>query len=89
MLYKLLIYGTPSTKQACYQPVIKFTYWPVLGSYKNCDIVELTPKSIPFEEFDEMHKVVLDGISYKMASLGKSVMFGAINKVDTIKMDYL
>ena len=41
-----------STKQARYQYVTNFTYWPVLGPYKNCTFIELTPKSIPSKAFD-------------------------------------
>ena len=59
MLDKPWIYGIPSKKQARYQPVTNCTYWPVMGSYKNWNIIERTPKPIPFEEFDEIHKVVL------------------------------
>ena len=33
--------------------------------------------------FDDIHKVVLDGISENMASLVQSGMFGAINTDDT------
>ena len=83
MLDKPWIYSIPSTKQARYQYVTNFTYWPVLGSYKNLDIIQLTPKSTTFEAFDEIHKVVLDGISENMASLVQSGMYGAINKDDT------
>ena len=54
---------------ARYQPVTDCTYWPVLGSYNNWNIIHLTPKSTPFEEFDEIHQVVLYGISDNMASL--------------------
>ena len=53
--------------------------WPVLASYKNWYIISITPKSIPFEAFDDIHKVVIDGISGNMASLVKSGMYGAIN----------
>ena len=53
------IYGITSNKQARYQPVTNCTYWPVLGSYNNWNIIELTPKSKPFEVFDEIHQVVL------------------------------
>ena len=55
MLGKLWISGPQSTKQAHYQPVTNYTYWPVLGPYNNCNIIELTPKSIPFEAFDEIN----------------------------------
>ena len=88
MLDKPWIYGIPSKKQARYQPVTYFTYWPVLGSYNNCNIINLTPKSTPFEVFDEINQVVLDGISDNMASLVQSGMYGVINTDDTIKNEF-
>ena len=78
------ISGIPSKKQARYQPVANYTYWPVLGSYKIWNYIELTPKSTPFEAFDEIHKVVIDGISENMASMFQSVMYVAINTYYTI-----
>ena len=51
-------------------------------SYNNWNIIELTPTSITFESFDEIHKVVLDGISENVASLVQSGMHGAINTSD-------
>ena len=69
-------------KKARYEPVIYCTYWPVLGSYKNWNIIHLTPKSTPFEAFNRIHKVVLDGISYNIASLVQSGMYGAISTDD-------
>ena len=83
ILDKPLIYGIPSKKQTRYQTVTNFTYWPVLGSYNNRNIIELTPKSTPFEAFDDIHKVVLELISENMASLVKPGMHGAINTYDT------
>ena len=59
MLDKPWISGIPSNKQTCYQPVTNCTYWPVLGSYNNWNIIELTPKYTPFQVFDEIRKVVL------------------------------
>ena len=79
ILLKTWIYGILSKKQAHYQPVTNCTYWPVMGSYNNWNIIELTPKSTPFEAFDEIHKVVLDGISENTASLVQSGIYGAIN----------
>ena len=78
------IYGIPSKKRSRYQPVTNYTYWPVLVSYNNCNIIHLTAKSTPFEAFDEIHKVVIDGISKNMASLVRSSMYGTINTDDTI-----
>ena len=74
MLDKPWISGIQSTKQARYQPVTNCTYWLVLGPYKNWNIIELTPKSTPFEAFDDIHKVVLDEITDNMDSLVQSGM---------------
>ena len=82
MLYQPWISGILSTKQARYQPVINCTYWPVLGPYNNWNIIHLTPISIPFEAFDEIHQVVLDRISENMASLVQSGMYGAIDTAE-------
>ena len=65
MLAKPWISGTQSTKQSHYQSFTNCTYWIVLGPYKNWNIIELTPKLIPSEEFDETHEVVIYGISKK------------------------
>ena len=54
-----------------------------MGSYKNCNIIHITPKSTPFEALNEMHQVVLDKISDNMASLVQSGKYGVINKYDT------
>ena len=51
------IFGVQSTKHTSYQPVINCTYWSVLVPYNNWNIIQLTPKSIPFEEFDEINQV--------------------------------
>ena len=50
-----------------------------MGSYKNWNIIDLTPKSTYFEAFDEIHQVVLDRISYNMASLAQSSMYVSIH----------
>ena len=54
-----------------------------MGSYNNCNIILLTPKSTHFEAFDDIHMVVIDGISENMASLVQSGMYVAINTYDT------
>ena len=63
MLEKPWISGIPSEKQERYQPVTKCTYWTVLGAFNNWNIIELSSKSTSTETFDEIHQVVLDGIS--------------------------
>ena len=40
---------------------------PELANKYSWNIIMLTPKSILFEAFDEINKVVLDGISENMA----------------------
>ena len=82
ILEKLCIYGIQLTRQTRYQYVTNFTYWQVLGPYNNWTIIDLTPKSTPFEAFDEIHQVVLDVISENMASLFQSSTHGTINTDD-------
>ena len=81
--WQILDFWYTLKKQARYQPVTDCTYWPVLGSYNNWNIIQLTPKSTPFEEFDEIHQIVIDVISDNMASLVQSGMYGDINTYDT------
>ena len=78
MLDKPWISGIPSEKQERYQQVTKCTYWPVLGAFNNWNIIELSSKSTSSETFDQIHQVVLDGISDNMASLVKSGKYGSI-----------
>ena len=46
-------------------------------------MIQLPQKSTPSDAFDEIHQVVLDGISDDMASLVESGNYGAINTTDT------
>ena len=43
----------------------------------------MSHKSTPSDTFDEIHQVVLDGMSHNMASLVESRKHGAINTTDT------
>ena len=47
ILDKPWISGIPSKKQARHQPVTNCTYWPVILSYNNVNIIDITPKSTP------------------------------------------
>ena len=69
MIYKPCISGISSDKKERYKSVTKCTYWQVLGSFKNWNIVQLSPKSTSSDTFDEIHQAVLDGIRYNMVSL--------------------
>ena len=61
------IYGIPLDEQERYNPVNKCNYWPVLGYFNNCNIIQLSQMSTPSDAFDEIHQVILDGISDNMA----------------------
>ena len=69
ILEKPWISGMPSDKQERYKPVTKCTYWSVLGSFNNWNIILLSHNSTPYDAFDEIHQIFLDGISDSMASL--------------------
>ena len=43
----------------------------------------MSPKSTSSDTFDEIHQVVIDGISDNMASLVESGTYGDINTTDT------
>ena len=66
ILDKPWIYGILSDKQERYKPVTKCTYWLVLGSFHNWNIIQLSSKSTSSDTFDDIHQVVLAGISYNM-----------------------
>ena len=70
-------------EQERYKPVTNCTYWPLLGSFNNWNIIQLSQKSTPSDAFDEIHQVVLDVISDNMASLFESGKYGSINTTDT------
>ena len=46
------ISGIPSDEQERYKPVRKCTYWPLLGSFNNWNIIQLSQKSTPYDAFD-------------------------------------
>ena len=88
MLDQTWIYGITSKKPDCYQPITDCNYWPILGSYNNWNTIHLSPKPTPFEAFEEINQVVLDGISDNMTSLVQYDNYGAINTSDTTTNGY-
>ena len=88
MLDKPWISSVPTDEQERYKPVTKYTYWPVLGSFNNWNIIQLSQKSTPSDTFDEIHMVVLDVISDNMASLVESGKYSAINTTDTTNNEF-
>ena len=75
-------------QQLRYQPVTDWTYWPVLRSFKNLNIITLSHKATTNESFEGIHHVLLDGISYYMASLVQYGKYGSLNTTDTTTMVY-
>ena len=82
MLDKPSTSDIPSYEQERYKPVTKCNYWPLLGSFNNKNIIQLSPKSTSSDTFDEIHYVVIDIISDNMALLFESGKYGAINTTD-------
>ena len=89
MLDKPCISDITSDEQDCYKPVTKCTYFPLLGSFNSWNIIILSQKSTPSDEFDEIYQVALDLISDNMALLAGSGKYGAINTTDTKIMDFM
>ena len=56
------------------------------GSFNNCYIIKLSHKARSSEYIDKINKVVLDGISYNMATLVQIGQYGTINTTDTATM---
>ena len=67
MLYKPCICGLNPKQQLCYQPVTNCSYWKVLVSFNKRNIITFLHKATTSEAFQEIHQVVLDGISENMA----------------------
>ena len=60
----------------------------MLGSLNNWNTIKFTNKYTSSEDFDAMHKVVIDGISENMVSLVQLGKYGATNAADPTKMGY-
>ena len=88
MLEKPYIPGLTPEKQQHYQPVTDWSYWPVLGSFKNCNIITLSHKATTSEDFEEIRQVILDGISDNMASLVQYGNYVTMNTIDKSTMVY-
>ena len=51
-------------------------------------MIQLSQKSTPSDTFDEIHQVVLDGISDNMASLVELRKYGSMSTTDTTTNDF-
>ena len=79
--------GFDPTKKTCCQPVVDCTYWPLLGSSIAGTLFNLQIKQY-HKDFDEVHNLVLDGISENMSSLLQVGKYGAIDAVYPTTMGY-
>ena len=77
-----------SQQQPHYQPIKYCTWWHVLGSFDNCNTLQLSRKATYCEEIDRINQVILDGISDNMAALVQTGKYGAINTRDKTTMGY-
>ena len=44
--------GIEPSHQPYYQPVQDFTYWPVLGCFKNWNSITISNKNTPSDDFE-------------------------------------
>ena len=86
MLYKPCIHGLTTQQYPPYQSVTDQNYWLVISSFNNWNIIKFQHKSTTGEDFKDIHKVVLDGISENTASLFQSSKYGAMNTTYLPKM---
>ena len=68
------------------QPIQYCTYWPLLDSFNNWNILKLSHKATFSEEIDKIHQVLLYVISEDMDALVQTDIYGVINKTDTTTM---
>ena len=80
--------GVYHTRQTKLYPVVDRTYWPMLASFNKWNIIQFKNKITSIEDFDETHKVVLDGIIVNVSSLVQTGKHGAINTTYNTTMGY-
>ena len=88
MLETPWIHGLKPQQQPLYQPVIYCTYWPVLGSFKNWNIITFSHTATTSEYFEEIHQVVLGGNSKNIARLFQHSKCSTTNTTGTPTMVY-
>ena len=75
-------------QQPQYQTVVDCTYWNVLGTFNNWYIIKFTNKTTLSEEFNDIHKVSLYGISYNTEPLVQYVKYFSINTYNLTTIGY-
>ena len=67
MLDKLWYYCVSQTGRPHYQPVVNYTYWHMLETFKNWDIYNFKNVKTSKEDFDDIHNFLQDGIINNMS----------------------
>ena len=62
-LINIWIPGVSQTSHPIYNAVEYFTYFPVLGTYNNCNTITVIIKATFIEYFFEIHRVDIDVVS--------------------------
>ena len=88
ILDKPWIHGLKPPQQPLYRHVTDLNYWTFLGSFNKCGIITLSYKATTSDSFEEIHQVVLDGISKNMSSLVQYGKYGSITTTHTLTMKY-
>ena len=88
MLDKNWEIGVDFIYQPRYQTVKDLTYWSVLGFFNNWYIIKFSNKSTTGEYFDEVHKVVLYGISENMSLIVQNGKYDAVNTAYLTTLGY-
>ena len=76
----------PPHKQQRYQPFKNCTYWPVLGSFNNWNIIQFSLKEKSSEDIVKINQVVLHVISGNMSALVQTGKYVDINTTCTTMM---
>ena len=74
--------GIAAKEQPRYASVKLCKYWPVLGKYNDWVIMSFKDKGTTEEEFESVHRFVLNGMVSSTASILHDGNFGAINTDD-------
>ena len=87
-LDKKWISGKNDKEQPRYADVPNCVYADILGSFNRWNIITFSNKETEQGEFDEVNRVVLDGIANHMCSLIEEGKYGAVGTTDKRQVGY-
>ena len=73
-------------QQPFYQPFQYCTFWPVLGSFTNLNILKFSHKATSSEEIEARHQVLLEVISENVDALVQTDKYSTISTTYTATM---